>query len=73
MFQHQLETKMWEFIGLFMTKNVERARCAQRKKKSNQDLFRNVVHVKFTYVSTKKEIVLASTTCNLLQSALIKP
>ena len=38
LFQHQSEKKMWEFIGLFMTKNVEGARCAQRKK-SNQDFF----------------------------------
>ena len=73
LFQHQLENKMWEFTRLFMTKNVEGARWAQRKK-SNQDLFWNVVHVKFAYVSTTKEIVLASTTCNVLQSeTLIKP
>ena len=38
LFQHQLEKKMWEFTGLFMTKNVEGARCAQRKR-TNQNLF----------------------------------
>ena len=56
-----------------MTKNLEGARSAQRKK-SNQDLFWNVVQVNFTYVSMTKEIVLASTACVLLQSETpIKP
>ena len=53
---------MWEVRGVL------------KEKKSNQDLFWNVVHVKFTFVSTKKEIILPSTTCKFLQSeTLIKP
>ena len=45
---------MWEFIGLFMTKNVESARCAQRKKVESRP-FLNVAHVKFTYMYQRQK------------------
>ena len=49
------DQKTWKVWGVLKEKKVE------------SRYFLNVAHVKFTYVSTTKEIVLASTTCNLLQ------